>query len=68
MDIEEFNSTMGSMRCKYCKAIPEAPFDGTILITKEGGLIGCQIVCINCSERIDEAMKIRRNNEDTGSL
>ena len=62
MDIEEFNLTMGSMRCKYCKAVPEAPFDGTIVITKESDLIGCQIVCINCSEKIDEAMKIRKTD------
>ena len=62
MDTKEFNLTMRSMRCKYCKAVPEAPFDGTIIITKECGLIGCQIICVNCSEKIDEVMKIRETN------
>ena len=52
MDPEEFDIIMQTSRCKNCKAVPEKPYEGTVIISKSGDLMSSSILCSNCAEEM----------------
>ena len=66
--MNDFDLAMSSTRCKYCKAIPEKPYDGAVVTTQQGGLTGEHIICSTCLEEMDRlAEKVQRLKEEVKS-